>query len=643
MKGENFLNCTHFFTFYSFSLQNKIRSNSGQTSNLKSPYAEMTEAIEYVSEWPPPEDQGPEKEAPTSNENEKELSTGSPSCLKRRHCSPDIGEEKQAKFEAIIEDKIGEKESSKSFEAVECLKDGRKEAWKSLAQHELYDEDDESEVSTSVDALVALWYKKNRVKLSETTKNYSLGEDKDIPTFKGRSPKSIIAILKRSQQGQNFLKLERSRVLKELEATGTKFQKSGGLRTYKKREFRKRFLSIKLAYEIDSETNLQRENNDIFENLLKDMRFEDRMGGIELGDIVPQSGNYFAGCVASHKKYLATIQELSDFEKEVLWWSFKMDFAQSLNSIPFHPFSPRLLCDEEYGEVERVSHKELTVQRFKSDYCAKGIPVIVTGLNIMSRDPKKTHDNCPAPWTLTHISKVAGHRRVTLKRFDPFSTEWAGLEEEPQLTTLADFAKNVEEGRGEGQYLFDVSLPLYLPELYEELQTPDYVADDYLKRTSEGALYRKSWPSLFVSGKGTPGGQTHVDAFGSHFWMYLFSGCKKWTFCRAEEMMKLGPRFHNDSLDPVFDRQLNNKEINFKGKRTVILRPGEWLFVPSGSPHMVENLEPSIAVSGNFVNETNIMETEKHLRVNALRDPGAGRLLRELVDLGLTRGPPHRN
>ena len=107
--------------------------------------------------------------------------------------------------------------------------------------------------------------------------------------------------------------------------------------------------------------------------------------------------------------------------------------------------------------------------------------------------------------------------------------------------------------------------------------------------------------------------------------------------------MKLGPRFHNDSLDPVFDRQLNNKEINFKGKRTVILRPGEWLFVPSGSPHMVENLEPSIAVSGNFVNETNIMETEKHLRVNALRDPGAGRLLRELVDLGLTRGPPHRN
>ena len=151
-----------------------------------------------------------------------------------------------------------------------------------------------------------------------------MDEDKDHdlnrPTFKGRSPKSIIAILKRSQQGQKFLKLERDRVLKELEATSSKFQQQGGgLWTYKKREFRKRFLSIKLAYELDSEMNLKRENYVLFENLLKDMRFEDRMGGLELGDIVPQRGDYFSGCVAGHKKYLDTIQELSDFEKEVLW------------------------------------------------------------------------------------------------------------------------------------------------------------------------------------------------------------------------------------------------------------------------------------------------------------------------------------
>jgi hypothetical protein len=65
---------------------------------------------------------------------------------------------------------------------------------------------------------------------------------------------------------------------------------------------------------------------------------------------------------------------------------------------------------------------------------------------------------------------------------------------------------------------------------------------------------------------------------------------------------------------------------------SVNLAPGQLLFVPSGCPHRcwavigfihsfcrVENTEDSIAVSGNFVNETNIAEAEKHLRIAALQ------------------------
>ena len=65
------------------------------------------------------------------------------------------------------------------------------------------------------------------------------------------------------------------------------------------------------------------------------------------------------------------------------------------------------------------------------------------------------------------------------------------------------------------------------------------------------------------------------------------------------------------------------------------LAPGQLLFVPSGCPHRVENLEDSIAVSGNFVNESNVEEAVKHLRISALQDPRAGDLLAELADLGL--------
>ena len=67
---------------------------------------------------------------------------------------------------------------------------------------------------------------------------------------------------------------------------------------------------------------------------------------------------------------------------------------------------------------------------------------------------------------------------------------------------------------------------------------------------------------------------------------------------------------------------------------SVDLTPGHLLFVPAGCPHKVENLEDSIAVSGNFVNESNIREAEKHLRISALQDPRAGDLLREFDNLG---------
>ena len=51
----------------------------------------------------------------------------------------------------------------------------------------------------------------------------------------------------------------------------------------------------------------------------------------------------------------------------------------------------------------------------------------------------------------------------------------------------------------------------------------------------------------------------------------------------------------------------------------------------------MENLEDSIAVSGNFVNESNIGEAEKHLRISALQDPRASDLLREFDNLGFFR------
>ena len=60
------------------------------------------------------------------------------------------------------------------------------------------------------------------------------------------------------------------------------------------------------------------------------------------------------------------------------------------------------------------------------------------------------------------------------------------------------------------------------------------------------------------------------------------------------------------------------------------LEPGELLFVPHGCPHMVENLEDSLAISANFVDLSNFHVVLEELKGSALLDPRAEDLLSQM-------------
>ena len=60
------------------------------------------------------------------------------------------------------------------------------------------------------------------------------------------------------------------------------------------------------------------------------------------------------------------------------------------------------------------------------------------------------------------------------------------------------------------------------------------------------------------------------------------------------------------------------------------LQPGDLLFVPGGAPHAVENLTDTIAVGGNFVDESNLPRVLAELRVLQERYPDAGKLAEAL-------------
>ena len=56
--------------------------------------------------------------------------------------------------------------------------------------------------------------------------------------------------------------------------------------------------------------------------------------------------------------------------------------------------------------------------------------------------------------------------------------------------------------------------------------------------------------------------------------------------------------------------------------------------MPAGSPHRVENLDSSLAISANFVDLSNLRLVCEELSVNALIDDRAAALLHQLTSTG---------
>lgn len=108
-------------------------------------------------------------------------------------------------------------------------------------------------------------------------------------------------------------------------------------------------------------------------------------------------------------------------------------------------------------------------------------------------------------------------------------------------------------------------------------------------------------------------------------------------FFPPEDLPLLSPTY-TYSTDAVFEVSISHPDLNLHPLLSLthpvecILSPGDLLFVPAGSPHRVENLEPSLAISANYVDGSNFEGVLRELRVNALRDDRANALLQILED-----------
>jgi len=268
--------------------------------------------------------------------------------------------------------------------------------------------------------------------------------------------------------------------------------------------------------------------------------------------------------------------------------------------------------------VDRRPASGLSVGEFKEKYGRQSMPVIITGMR---------NEIIKGEWTLEWLNERIGEKMVGISRINKKSVGFAQLDRDG-VVRFQEFYDRLKNPDSDGEihqlYLNDCPLPKYLSSLLPFFSLPKYFADDYIKRMPDGYYFQHDWPSMFIGLKGT-GSSLHIDSFNANFWMLQVEGRKKWVFFHPDDVPFLYPTWERGTMDPNFppleDLRANPKYHLFHRARQyeIILEPGEVLFVPAGTPHYVDNLTLTIALSGNYIDDTNAEKAFSEMNLIGLK------------------------
>ena len=250
---------------------------------------------------------------------------------------------------------------------------------------------------------------------------------------------------------------------------------------------------------------------------------------------------------------------------------------------------------------------------------AAGVPFILTDLD----------ESWVSSWNLELIRSQCGDSVVNVKRRVRGSNTWGELvnahtedahgnttnatsSEASTARTLSSFLDEVRSGRAEGLYLHDEPLHELCPgqPLLATFRSPGPFACNILGAHDGGRAANGSstdmthspipiprgtpeaieqlhrfWPSLFVSSPDTSTG-LHSDFLDTSFFMVVLSGAKEFRVVDRRDAFLLGPRGKNRFRPSA-------ALSKFARVSTGLVRAGELVYVPSGSPHSVHNVNES--------------------------------------------------
>jgi len=254
----------------------------------------------------------------------------------------------------------------------------------------------------------------------------------------------------------------------------------------------------------------------------------------------------------------------------------------------------------------------LPLEEFRARYASLSEPVILRGATVEAMMAEQ--------FTLEYLEATCGDAVFTprVRSNDSKDVQSAFGMSEGEPTKLKYFFQKLRNRTLEkAWYLFDYGIPAHCPSASKAIIMPEYLANDAVKYFKEMPIATQ-WPSLLVGPAGS-GTALHVDSYATHFYMRMISGRKRWRIYHRDQEHLLYPNHMHISLgyDMEYTPSTQAPLQLLSTPWEFVLESGDLLVVPYSFPHQVTNIDQTISVAGNYVDEANWDKFVEELRTSA--------------------------
>ena len=151
----------------------------------------------------------------------------------------------------------------------------------------------------------------------------------------------------------------------------------------------------------------------------------------------------------------------------------------------------------------------------------------------------------------------------------------------------------------------DADSPTHI--LVDEYKVPPcFSADLFALADSDNNRPPYRW---ILMGPARSGTGLHIDPMGTHAWVTVVEGLKRWVlFPYGTDPKVIGIQEPQIPSSLWFANWYDKAIEAIPGAIEVLQGPGETVYVPAGWPHLVLNLEPTVAITHNYATEYPSME-----------------------------------